>query len=119
MKTLGSRALSCAALVAVALLPRVARANDKWEGGGGGFCADDVAPNCNQLIHGLPQTHDLEGPVGADLDFMAVETKARRSYEVRAFNSNQAWTGVATINTAIVDRVTAGGAVLTPGFAPD
>ena len=119
MKTLGSRALSCAALIAVFTLPGVAHAHDKWEAGGGTFCADDVAPNCNQLIHGQPQTHDLEGAIGADLDFMAVETRARRSYEVRAFNSNQAWTGLGTVNTSIVDRVNAAGTVLTAGFAPD
>lgn len=95
------------------------RADDKWELGGVAGCIDDDSSNCNQLIHGQAQTHDLQGAPGADQDWMTVETKNRRSYEVRAFNSNQPWTAPSTINTTTLDRVDAAGTVLTAGFAPD
>jgi hypothetical protein len=115
----GSRALVCAALFALTAAPYAAQGDDKWELGGTALCVDDAASNCNQLTHGQPQTHDLQGAVGADVDFMTVETRNRHSYEVRAFNSNQPWTAPGTINTTKVDRVNAAGTVLTAGFAPD
>lgn len=115
----GSGSIACVALFALAAAPYAARGDDKWELGGVGICADDVFSGCNQLVHGQAQTHDLQGAIGADRDFMTVETKNRHSYEVRAFNSNQPWTAPATINTTTVDRVDSAGVVLTAGFAPD
>lgn len=119
MTNLRSVAVMCAVTLAGATSPGFLAADDKWELGGTALCLDDDATNCNQLIHGQPQTHDLEGAAGVDLDFMTVETKNRRSYEVRALNSNQPWTGPASVSTTAVDRVDAGGTILTAGFPPD
>ena len=118
MRTVDVRSLACAALLAAAL-PAGVQADDKWELCGAPGCIDDIAANSNQLIHGRPQTHDLEGAPGVDIDFMTVETKNRRSYEVRGFNSNQPWTGPATLGTTSIARVDSNGAILTAGFAPD
>lgn len=121
MKRPESRVLPVVMLAAfMAGAPHVT-ADDKWELGGTSICSDDVVNKCNQLLHGQPQTHDLQGAAGADLDYMFVEVLTGRSYEVRAFNSNQPWTGPTTLpTTTTVDRVADDGTtVLTAGFAPD
>lgn len=106
--------------ILVASISRLGAAHDKWEGPAS--CPDDALPVCNQLIHGQPQTHDTEGSPGQDVDLMTVETKNRRSYEVRAFSSNQIWPPDAAAGFpthARIERVDGTGNVLTFGFCPD
>jgi hypothetical protein len=74
---------------------------------------DDDASTSSVLSHGLTQFHDLEAVGGVeDLDWIAVPTIARHSYEVRV-SGNLAWDAGICGTCAQVERVTAGGAVLT------
>jgi hypothetical protein len=107
--------------IAVAVMTCVGlAADDKWETSPGWY-TDDDGGTPNQLIHGVPQTHDIEGPASAgpsDLDFSYVAAKARHSYEVRVFNTNSCFQQAASC--ADVSRVALDGAtVLTAGIRPD
>lgn len=62
-------------------------AHDKWEFGLIGN--DDDATSPNALVHGHPQTHDLEGTGSpADQDWVRLATRARQSYELRTFSAS-------------------------------
>jgi hypothetical protein len=105
-----------------ALAVSAASADDKWELGGGGQCAnDDTNVTCNELWPGVRQTHDLQGLAAApDQDWMLVESKAGRSYEVRLTSANLALNSpVCTTACVPMDRVNAAGAVQTAGVAPN
>lgn len=74
---------------------------------------DDDSDTNNVLSHGVVQLHDLEQVGGVeDLDWMAVPTIARHSYEVRA-SGNLAWDAGACATCAQFERVNAAGTVLT------
>jgi hypothetical protein len=102
------------------LAAATAAAHDKWDLPGSTDCADDESATCTELWHGARQTHDLEGLSSApDQDWMVVETKAGRSYEVRVTGSNLALQAPACIACVTVDRVDGSGALLTAGQAPN
>jgi hypothetical protein len=110
-----------AALVLTALLAAgSAGAHDKWDLPSSTDCADDEAATCTELSHGTRQTHDLEGLSSApDQDWMVVETKAGRSYEVRVSSANLALATSTCTGCVVVDRVDSAGVVLTAGEAPN
>jgi hypothetical protein len=96
------------------------QAHDLWESGSVPTCVDDASTTCNQLRPGQPQVHDLQGTVSVpDVDWMVVETKARRSYEVDVRGGNIPF----ALNTSIcapcpmVARVDSAGTVLTLAVA--
>jgi hypothetical protein len=97
-----------------------ALAADRWETGT--FCDDDAAlTTCNELVHGTLQVaHDLEGPSGTpDRDWAVVQTRARHSYEARVRSNTLVWDGPTCLsNCSRIDRVDAGGTILTPGAYP-
>lgn len=105
-------------LVSASVPAAAADAHDMWESPTLPYCADDGALTCNQLMPGIPQVHDLEGP---DEDWMVVETKARRSYEVDVRGGILFWaaTVAACPVCPYVQRVDGAGAVLTEGLAVD
>jgi hypothetical protein len=84
---------------------------------------DDSVATANELWHGARQTHDIQGvPAGSqptDRDFMAVETKAGHSYEVRVFSTNLRFQTPLCKLCSDVDRVDGAGNVLTEGFPPN
>jgi hypothetical protein len=109
-------------VLVAALTAPAASADDKWELGAGGQCAnDDTSVTCNELWPGVRQTHDLQGPSSApDQDWMVVESKAGRSYEARLTSANLALNSpVCNTNCVPMDRVDATGTVLTAGVAPN
>jgi hypothetical protein len=61
-------------------------AHDPWEFGTAG---NDDNGGRNTLVHGRPQTHDLEGS-GAppDSDWYRISTRGRQSYEARIYSLN-------------------------------
>jgi hypothetical protein len=60
-------------------------ARDQWDLFGG----DDACTNTNaELVHGIGQTHDLEGAAPSfDVDWARIQQRAYRSYEVRLHSS--------------------------------
>jgi hypothetical protein len=98
------------------------QAHDHWDSGSVPMCIDDTSTTCNQLRPGVPQVHDLQGTtVAPDDDWMVVESRARRSYEVDVRGANFPF-GVVAVSCPgcpMVARVNAAGAVLTDGVAPD
>lgn len=98
-----------------------ASATDRWDAAAFPDCGDGEKETCNELWPGVPQTHDLQNPDppgGLDEDWMVVETKAGHSYEVRVSGSNLALETPACAACVEVDRVDAGGTVLTAAVAP-
>lgn len=95
-------------------------AADRWESGT--LCDDDgAASTCNELVHGTLQTgHDLEGPSGSpDQDWAVVQTRAGHSYEARVRSNTVLWDGPTCLNgCSRMDRVDAGGTILTAGTYP-
>jgi hypothetical protein len=61
------------------------RAEDQWDLFGG----DNTCANTNaELVHGIGQTHDLEGAdPDFDVDWARIQQRAYRSYEVRLHSS--------------------------------
>jgi hypothetical protein len=94
--------------------------DDFWELGSIPLCPDDTASTCNQLLPGSSQVHDLQGVAASrDQDWMVVDTKARRSYEVDARGASLAFglNPSACVGCAEVARVDSAGAVLTQGVS--
>jgi hypothetical protein len=95
-------------------------AADRWETGTS--CDDDGAlTTCNELVHGtLQMAHDLEGPTGTpDQDWFVVQTRERRSYEARVRSNTLVWDGPTCLSSCSrIDRVDAGGTILTAGIYP-
>jgi hypothetical protein len=103
-------------------VPASILADDYWELATIPTCRDDTFTTCNQLSPGVVQVHDLQGPSSApDLDWMVVETKARRSYEVNVRGSNMFFAPdeVLCPSCSRVERVDAAGALLTAGTGVD
>ena len=97
-----------------------ATAHDLWELGSVPTCVDDSSTTCNQLIPGVSQVHDIQGTVAnPDVDWMVVETKAYRSYEVDLRAVNFPLIGPGCAGCPRVDRVNAAGSVLTSGDGID
>jgi hypothetical protein len=97
--------------------------HDKWESISAGAGSDDAAGfgygATNVLVHGVVQTHDLEGSLASpDEDWMLVPTTARHSYDARLVGlSGLADYGGCT--TCIqFSRVNAGGEILTDQSHP-
>jgi len=95
-----------------------ARADDPWEVAQ--TTNDDAFLTMNQLVHGRPQTHDLQGvssgATATDQDWSVVATSPQHSYEVRAFGTNICWLSG---NCSRLDRVDSTGAVVQPSGGPD
>lgn len=114
-------------LLAVFGIASAARATDKWDLSVTCFDHDNGTPfggapfTCNELVHGASQVHDLTATSPArDSDFMKVETRANRSYEVRVSGNSTVFEGsVPCVNCGHVDRVDSAVNVLTAGFSPD
>jgi hypothetical protein len=106
--------------VLLALTAGSAVAADRWESGT--FCDDDAgATTCNELVHGTLQAgHDLEGPSGTpDRDYAVVQVQARHSYEARVRSNTLIFDGPGCANgCSRLDRVDAGGNILTAGTFP-
>jgi hypothetical protein len=116
MKT--SRAIWALAALTAGASP--SRAHDVWELGSVSECVDDASTTCNQLRPGQPQVHDIQGTVAVpDNDWMVVETKARRSYEVDVRGGSMPFAVSTAICPAcpILARVDAAGTVLTPAVS--
>jgi hypothetical protein len=111
------------AALAVAGLASAAwgEAHDNWDLETRGCNDDSILGACNQLLHGVEQRHDMEAVSPArDLDYYVVETKARRSYEVRVFGANNYFQIGSTSGAGPrINRVNGGGTILTPPVAPD
>jgi hypothetical protein len=107
---------SLGAIVACALaIAPAAVAADRYEGTGTPF-TDNNNGTHNILSHGDVQEHDLDQAGGGDdVDWMAVPTIARHSYEARIANSAVEWaqTSISCPSCAQFDRVNGAGTVLT------
>jgi hypothetical protein len=106
--------LGAIVVCAIAIAP-AAVAADRYEGAGTPF-SDDSNLTPNILSHGDVQEHDLdEAGGGDDVDWMAVPTIARHSYEARIANSAVAtWAHTSTScpSCAQFERVNSAGTVL-------
>jgi hypothetical protein len=109
LRSAGALTIACSVLACAA-----ATAHDMWEASAIPECIDDAPTTCNQLMPGVPQVHDLQGaPPDQDRDFMLLETKARRSYEVDVRGSNFPFEGPTCTQCPEIRRVNAAGTVLT------
>jgi len=98
-------------------------AHDKWESMFGGLTNDDGpggnGSDTNVLVHGVSQTHDLEGSVAVpDQDWMLVPTTARHSYEARLINISAVASYGSCAGCMQVSRVNAAGTILTAQSNP-
>jgi len=115
---------AAASALGLVLCIAAVHSHDRWEAMSTECLNDDDASDlCNQLVHGQPQEHDVEAVSPArDEDWMVVETKARRSYEVKMFSASTIL-GISSLNAAsnglLLNRVTSAGATLTSSTAPD
>ena len=105
-----------------AVVPALSFADDYWDLATIVQCVDDASTTCNQLAPGVTQVHDLEGtPLAPDRDWMVVESKARRSYEVDVRGASVVFglDPVSCPSCASVARVDGTGLVLTQGISVD
>lgn len=111
--------MSAVCTVAVLAVATPSMAVDPYEGvqlfAGAGD--DDPATNV-ALTTGFTQAHDLDQAGGGeDVDWMAVPTIARHSYEARISSGSVAWDFGACAGCAQVERVNSSGAILTEDVA--
>jgi hypothetical protein len=107
------------AFVLSVLCAASAAAHDQWDLASVPQCVDDTHTTCNDLMTGVVQVHDLQGTAALpDEDWMVVETKARRSYELD-LRANFPLIGPGCVGCPRVDRVHSTTSVLTAGIATD